>query len=87
LNAYFVKLGIGVTATTFAHFWDFEQVGIQPLDHTIVVVKLGHLFQALRDIAPRTLVALTPGFGNLQLEKLPYKNLSRPIYPLDPNIQ
>jgi microcystin degradation protein MlrC len=66
---------------------DFRQVGIQPLHHKIVVVKLGYLFQALRDIAPRTIMALTPGFANLQLEKLPYKNLPRPIYPLDPNMQ
>jgi microcystin degradation protein MlrC len=66
---------------------DFRQVGIQPLDHKIVVVKLGYLFQALRDIAPLTIMALTPGFGSLVIEKLPYKHLSRPVYPLDPNMR
>lgn len=64
----------------------FEDVGIDPLAHKIVIVKLGYLFQALRDIAPRTIMALTPGFGNQVVEKLPYDNIRRPIYPLDPEM-
>ena len=63
----------------------FEEVGIDPLAHKIVVVKLGYLFQALRDIAPRTIMALTPGFAYQLVEELPYENIVRPIYPLDPD--
>jgi microcystin degradation protein MlrC len=66
---------------------DFTEVGIDPLDHKIVVVKLGYLFQDLRDIAPRTIMALTPGFANQVLEDLPYKHVRRPIYPLDPDMK
>jgi microcystin degradation protein MlrC len=62
---------------------DFEEVGINPLDHKIVVVKLGYLFQELRDIAPKAIMALTPGFANQVIENLPYKNIPRPIYPMD----
>ena len=62
---------------------DFEEVGINPLDHKIVVVKLGYLFQGLRDIAPRTIMALTPGFANQVIEDLPYQHVRRPIYPMD----
>jgi len=62
---------------------DFEEVDINPLDHKIVVVKLGYLFQELRDIAPSAIMALTPGFANQVIENLPYKNIPRPIYPLD----
>jgi microcystin degradation protein MlrC len=62
---------------------DFEQVRINPLDHKIVVVKLGYLFQGLRDIAPRTIMALTPGFAYQVVENLPYERIRRPIYPLD----
>ncbi len=62
---------------------DFEEVGINPLDHKIVVVKLGYLFQELRDIAPSAIMALTPGFANQEIKKLPYENIQRPIYPLD----
>ncbi len=64
----------------------FKQVGIDPLAHKIVVVKLGYLFQSQRDIAPRTIMALTPGFTYQVIEKLPYKNVRRPIYPLDPEM-
>ncbi len=65
---------------------DFKEVNIDPLAHKIVVVKLGYLFQELRDIAPRTIMALTPGFANQVIESLPYKNTRRPIYPLDPDM-
>jgi microcystin degradation protein MlrC len=62
---------------------DFKKAGIDPLRHNIVVVKLGYLFQGLRDIAPKTIMALTPGFAYQVIEKLPYKNIRRPVFPLD----
>jgi microcystin degradation protein MlrC len=62
---------------------DFEEVGIEPLKHKIVVVKLGYLFQELRDIAPQAIMALTPGFANQVIENLPYKHVKRPVYPMD----
>ena len=66
---------------------DFEEVGLNPLDYKIVVVKLGYLFQGLRDIAPAAIMALTPGFANQVIEGLPYKNINRPIYPIDEDMQ
>jgi len=66
---------------------DFEEVEIDPLAHEIVVVKLGYLFQALRDIAPRTIMALTPGFASQTVENLEYKSVRRPIFPLDPDME
>jgi len=74
------------TRRAFTSPEEFKQVGIDPLAHKIVVVKLGYLFQALRDIAPRTIMALTPGFAYQLIEKLPYKNVRRPIYPMDPDM-
>jgi len=62
---------------------DFEMVGIDPLEHKIVVVKLGYLFQGLRDIAPQAIMALTPGFANQVIENLPYQHVKRPVYPMD----
>ena len=66
---------------------DFEEVGLNPLDYKIVVVKLGYLFQGLRDIAPMAIMALTPGFANQAIEGLPYQHVNRPIYPLDEDMQ
>ena len=66
---------------------DFKEVGLDPLNYKIVVVKLGYLFQGLRDISPMTIMALTPGFANQVIEGLPYQNVNRPIYPLDEDMQ
>lgn len=65
----------------------FQAMEIDPLAYKIVVVKEGYLFQGLRDIAPRAIMALTPGFANQKLENLEYHQVRRPIYPLDPEMQ
>jgi microcystin degradation protein MlrC len=65
---------------------DFKEIGIDPLTFKIVVVKLGYLFPGLRDIAPETIMALTPGFANQVIEDLPYEHVRRPIFPLDPDM-
>lgn len=65
----------------------FQAVEIDPLAFKIVVVKEGYLFQGLRDIAPKAIMALTPGFANQILENLDYNHVRRPIFPLDPDMQ
>jgi len=65
----------------------FQAVEIDPLAYKIVIVKEGYLFQGLRDIAPRAIMALTPGFANQTLETLEYHQVRRPIYPLDPDMK
>jgi microcystin degradation protein MlrC len=64
----------------------FKAMEIDPLEHKIVVVKEGYLFQGLRDIAPKAIMALTPGFANQMMNELEYKHVRRPIYPLDPDM-
>ncbi len=71
----------------FTRLADFQQAGIDPLAHKIVVVKLGYLFPELRDVAPRTIMALSPGFATQVITDLPYRHVIRPIYPLDPKMQ
>lgn len=61
----------------------FRRAGIDPLRHKIVVVKLGYLMPELRDAAPREILVMTPGYSDMQLERLPYRYLTRPIFPLD----
>ncbi len=65
---------------------DFAQVAIDPLAHKIVVVKLGYLFPELAAIAPLALMALTPGASDLDIPRLPFRFIRRPIYPLDPEM-
>lgn len=70
----------------FTHPDHFRAVEIDPLAHKIVVVKEGYLFQGLRDIAPRSIMALTPGFAYQLVENIDYQNVRRPIFPLDPQM-
>ncbi|MDX9726218.1 MAG: M81 family metallopeptidase [Bacteroidales bacterium] len=81
-----VKTVIISSRRSFTTLRDFEEVGLDPLDFGIVVVKLGYLFPELRDIAPVHLMALTSGFCNLDMRSLPFRNVRRPIYPLDPDM-
>src|SRR5690606_10444319 len=40
---------------------DFQRLGIEPLQHKIVVVKIGYLEPDLKRAAPLALLALSPG--------------------------
>ncbi|WP_165042744.1 M81 family metallopeptidase [Dysgonomonas sp. ZJ709] len=78
-----IKVAIISTRRSFIEVRDFTEIGLNPLDFKIVVVKLGYLYPELRDIAPVHLMALTSGFCNLDMRTLPFKHVSRPSYPLD----
>ncbi len=57
--------------------------GADPMRQRIVVVKQGYLFPDLYDHAPRAIMVLSPGPTVLELKKLCYRNIRRPIFPLD----
>jgi microcystin degradation protein MlrC len=61
----------------------FAAAGADPRAYKVVVVKQGYLFPELRGIAARSILALTPGFTDLDLSRLPFRRVPRPIYPLD----
>ena len=82
-----VMIVLAADRRAFTSFADFRKAGIDPLQHKIVVVKLGYLFPELRDHAPRAIMALSPGFTDLRLEMLPFKRVPRPIYPLDRDME
>jgi microcystin degradation protein MlrC len=67
----------------FVSLDDFRDAGLDALAHKLVVVKLGYLMPALRDAAPREIMALSPGYSDMQLERLPFRYVTRPIFPLD----
>jgi len=69
--------------STFTVPAQFESCGIDPLKRKIVVTKMGYLYPELVKIAPRHIMLMTPGTGDMRIEKLTYTRLRRPIYPLD----
>ena len=78
-----VRILIADRRTYFSTLNDFRKAGVEPLDHKIVVVKLGYLMPELRDAAPREILALTPGYSDMDFTRLPNRYVTRPIYPLD----
>ena len=71
----------------FTELRHFAELELNPRDFKIIVVKEGYLFPELRDYAPLHIMALSPGFGDQRLERLPYRNLNRPIFPLDGDVR
>jgi microcystin degradation protein MlrC len=62
---------------------EFMAFGIDPSTRSVIVVKLGYLFPALRKIAAKAVMALTPGFTDLSTERLNYQNIPQPMFPID----
>ncbi|HID55469.1 TPA: M81 family peptidase [Candidatus Poribacteria bacterium] len=62
---------------------DFDRAGVNPLEQQIITVKLGLLFSEIREIARRSIMALSPGFTDLRLDRLPYRYITRPVFPLN----
>ncbi len=62
---------------------DMQRLGVEPLEHKIVVVKIGYLEPDLKRAAPLALLALSPGAVDQAIERLPFQRIQRPIYPLD----
>jgi microcystin degradation protein MlrC len=58
-------------------------LGVNAADYCLVVVKLGYLEPCFRRIAARAILAASKGCSNEVLETLPYRNVKRPMYPLD----
>ena len=62
---------------------DFTVLGLYPRATDIVVVKIGYLVPELYDMRAGWIMALTPGGVDQDLERLPYKRINRPMFPLD----
>jgi microcystin degradation protein MlrC len=62
---------------------DFTRLGLDPRRAEIVVVKIGYLVPELYDMRADWIMALTPGGVDQDLERLDYKRINRPMFPLD----
>ncbi len=87
LRAGGVHIIVSELRKMFIRLDDFQTAGLDPLEHKLVVVKLGYLFPELRAIAPREILTLSPGYADMDLRRLPFKHVSRPIYPLEQDVE
>ena len=66
---------------------DFLRLGIHPQEYKMIVIKVGYLVPDLKRIAKGIFLALSPGVVDQFIERLPYKRLNRPVYPVDKKFQ
>jgi microcystin degradation protein MlrC len=62
---------------------DFTDLELQPRETDILVVKIGYLVPELYDLRGDWIMAMTPGGVDQDLERLGYKRIKRPMFPLD----
>ncbi len=82
-----VEAVLSEQTSAFIAPWQFQTCGIDPLQYKIVVVKEGYLFPKLSRIAPRHIMLLTPGSGDMRLERLVYHRRRKPMFPFEPETQ
>ncbi|TDT40594.1 microcystin degradation protein MlrC [Maribacter spongiicola] len=67
----------------YHHMSDFTNLGLDPKNADIFVVKIGYLVPELYDMRGDWTMALTPGGVDQDLNRLGYKRIKRPMFPLD----
>lgn len=63
-----------------------DHLGMDLDAYQAVVVKCGYLYGYARERCRRSIWALTPGWTDVRLERLPYQHLRRPVFPLDDGV-
>lgn len=66
---------------------DFTNLGLNPREADIVVVKIGYLVPELYDMRADWIMALTPGGVDQDLERLEFKRINRPMFPFDKDMK
>ncbi|MCB0855203.1 MAG: M81 family metallopeptidase [Bacteroidetes bacterium] len=71
----------------YHHESDFTDLDLNPRESDIVVVKIGYLVPELYDMRGGWIMALTTGGVDQDLERLGYKGIKRPMFPLDKDME
>jgi microcystin degradation protein MlrC len=56
---------------------------VEPAGYDVVVVKIGYLFPGQDTLADPWFMAITPGGTDLDVDRLGFRHVDRPMYPLD----
>ncbi|MCL3781133.1 M81 family peptidase [Prolixibacteraceae bacterium JC049] len=71
----------------YHHEADFTELNLKPREADIVVVKIGYLVPELYNMRGDWIMALTPGGVDQDLNRLGYKRIKRPMFPLDEDMK
>lgn len=82
-----IKVIVTKKRKPYHHISDFSKLNLDPTQAAILVVKIGYLVPELYDIRGDWVMALTPGGVDQDLDRLPYQNIQRPMFPLDKDME
>ncbi len=83
LNVAGIDIVLTATRHSFEDPLQLRVLGLEPLDYRIVVLKRGYLTTEFARIAPRSILAFTPGCTNCRVERMEFRRVRRPMYPLE----
>jgi microcystin degradation protein MlrC len=87
INLAIIKTGsVYVVVGTSSPTPPLEGTGIEPKEMDIVMVKQGYLVSRWYDIQADWVMAQTRGSVDQDFSTLPYKNIIRPMFPIDPDM-
>lgn len=87
LNVEGVDVILSSTRLSFEDPVQLRSLGLEPLDYRLVVLKRGYLTTPFAVIAPRSILAFTPGATNCDVTQMTFERLNRPAYPLDRDME
>ena len=61
----------------------FYDLGLEPKNHPIIICKLGYLTPSHQAISKMSILALSDGHTPQDLSRIQYKQVNRPLFPLD----
>ena len=81
-----IRIILTAKRTPFHHRQQFLDLDLVPEAHRIITVKIGYLVPELKAMAQKAYLALSPGAVNQDILSLPFKRITRPCYPFDPDM-
>lgn len=83
LDGTAIDVVIAQKAVSFAEEQQYEAAGLSLSDYDLLVVKQGYIYPRLKELAKFSVMSLTDGATNQRTEKIQYRRILRPMYPID----
>lgn len=78
-----ITIVVGDEPVSFVEHVQYEWANVDINKYDLIIVKQGYLYPELKAMAKHYVMSLTDGACMQRTERLPYKKVKRPIYPLD----
>ena len=70
-------------SVSFAERAQYEQANVDLDAYDLIIVKQGYIYPRLKELAKFSVMSLTDGATNQRTEKIQYRTILRPMYPID----